>query len=64
MSARTRNERIRSCPFCGGCVEVEHEPNEAIGGEDWMHVVCQECGGSSGWYLDERQAISAWNMRV
>ena len=54
---------IKSCPFCGGCGEIEHEQNEAIGGEDWLHVVCQECGASSGWYLDEQQAISAWNMR-
>lgn len=57
------NERIKSCPFCGCWGEIEHESNEVISGEDWVHVVCQECGASSGWYLDEQQAITAWNRR-
>lgn len=56
-------EKLKPCPFCGNVGEVEHEEKEYEDGEDWMRVVCQHCGGNSGWYLSESMATEAWNRR-
>ncbi len=31
--------------------------------DNWVKVQCTECGGNSGWYLSECQAIESWNKR-
>ena len=56
-------ENIKPCPFCGGKAEIEYEENDFAVKDDWVKVQCTECGGNSGWYLSEEQAINAWNKR-
>ena len=58
------SEGLKACPFCGHPGEMEHEDKEIDDGEDWVRVVCQSCGGNSGWYLSESMAMDAWNKRV
>ncbi len=54
---------LKRCPFCGGKAEIEYEENEFSCKGNRVKVQCTECGGNSGWYLSEKQAIEAWNKR-
>lgn len=55
--------KLKTCPHCGGKATVEHEELEFPEGEDWLRVVCEDCGSNSGWYRSEDQAVNAWNRR-
>ena len=57
------NNTLKRCPFCGSLAEIEYEENEFAVKDNWVKVQCTECGGNSGWYLSEEQAIEAWNKR-
>ncbi len=54
---------LKVCPFCGHDGEIEYESSEVLDRDNWVHIVCGECGGSSGWYLSDEQAVTAWNER-
>ena len=58
------SRKLKSCPFCGACAELEYEEKEIPDGENWLHIVCTHCGSSTGWYLDAELARDAWNMRI
>jgi len=49
---------LRECPFCGSIHVILSED-----GDHWPIVVCEECGVGAG-FLDEDEAIAAWNRRV
>lgn len=55
--------KIMHCPFCGSLAEIEYEENDFAVKDNWVKVQCTECGGNSGWYLSEEEAIEAWNKR-
>lgn len=56
-------QTLKRCPFCGHSAKIEYEEMELLATENWLHVVCTECGGSSGWYMNADSAREAWNMR-
>ena len=53
------NNELKPCPFCGSRAELEYESKELPDGENWLHVVCSNCGGSSGYYLSAESARRA-----
>ena len=57
------NATFKPCPFCGSHAELEYEGKEIPDGENWLHIVCSNCGGSSGYYMSAESARRAWNMR-
>ena len=57
-------EELKLCPFCGNDAQVEQEEPEFPTNEEWYRVVCEYCGGNSGWYMSPRMAIRAWNTRI
>ena len=56
--------RLRPCPFCGSDdVAVERPCACPKCGERngvW-YVMCNTCGGSTGTYLNEEDAVYRWN---
>jgi Lar family restriction alleviation protein len=58
------NEKLRTCPFCGGIKSV-HEVREST---DNYEIVCDVhlggCGAASGWRKTVDEAIDAWNRRT
>lgn len=52
-------EELLKCPFCGGSVDMHY----GIFTDD-VFVRCIECKASSDVFLEEFQAIAAWNRRV
>ena len=50
------------CPFCKGCPELESEENWE--GKDIWFVECDECGARTSEYLEDAEAIDAWNRRA
>ena len=56
-----RSEELLPCPFCGGkAIESEVE----IDGENFLTVMCEECGMSSIANKDEARVKAAWNART
>lgn len=63
------NEELKPCPFCGD----DEAPLVVVrrgkdGWRDRFLVLCDYehggCGGSSGWYHYEPEAVGAWNRRA
>ena len=57
-------ETLKVCPFCGKAGHVEQEEQESPSVDEWYRVVCEDCGGNSGWYMSSEMAIHAWNIRI
>jgi Lar family restriction alleviation protein len=49
---------LKPCPFCGEEISLE------ILGEMSNKVECGTCESSTGIFLQESEAIEAWNRRV
>ena len=54
---------VKPCPFCGHDGKVEKEEPEIPTGEEWYRVICDNCGGNSGWLMWPEAAIRSWNQR-
>ena len=56
-------DKIKTCPCCGfqGSIE-ETNYSGAIGME--YHIICNECGLSTGTYEHKQDAVYVWNKRV
>ena len=55
------DRRMPACPFCKGYPELESEENWE--GRDIWFVECAECGARTAEYLEESEAVDAWNRR-
>ncbi len=55
---------LKPCPFCGRKARVEQEEQEIPTDEEWYRVICDHCGGNSGWLMRPEAAIATWNARV
>ena len=61
----TEERRLRDCRFCGSSDVSLHRPGacpkcgEPVIGP-W-YVMCNSCGGSTGTYLNEEDAVDRWN---
>lgn len=55
------NEKLKECPFCGGCV-IMHKFRL---GEIWG-IACDKCGAfySNEWNESKDAVIAAWNRRA
>jgi len=56
------SEKLRPCPFCGGCAVLLDEPQN--GNWPWWNVVCKNCYLSHYGANTEAEAIAAWNRRA
>ena len=55
------SKKLKPCPFCGSM------PVLYIGGEDFSHALCENCGARLPASFGENRktdAITAWNMRA
>lgn len=69
-------KELKPCPFCGGekliitgCKELEECSNFEKCERTYYYTVCCDfnqggCGASSGYRLNEEEAIEAWNRRA
>lgn len=57
------SNKLKPCPFCGSPAELEYKHKDFPDGDNWLHIVCTECGESTGWYLNAESAREAWNRR-
>jgi hypothetical protein len=60
-------ERIKQCPFCGGCPVVINEPNNENLWNNWK-ISCHpknHCSVSpcTEWFETKEKAGEAWNVR-
>ena len=57
-------ESLKPCPFCGGnadiCTDFHLIGNEYI---PVKYIRCEGCGARTGLWLDDDEAIKAWNRR-
>ena len=57
------NEKLKSCPFCGGEAELDH-----FDSDEW-YICCANLDGeceirpSTRFYETKEEAIEAWNRR-
>lgn len=55
---------LKKCPFCGSdevCIIDRIDCSDGL--HTYYHVKCKKCGGSSGEYNTQFDAIIAWNRR-
>jgi Lar family restriction alleviation protein len=52
------DEEILPCPFCGS--RDIHYDEELT---NFMGLYCKKCGATSGFYIDKKDLIIAWNTR-
>lgn len=51
------------CPFCKGEARLYHqELNDCP--DSYFVIECRSCEASSGYKINEKEAIEAWNQRV
>jgi len=57
------NDKLKSCPFCGGISELVHV--EFDDGDTWYRPQCSICNSHSGMnYETVNEAIKMWNKRI
>lgn len=56
---------LKPCPFCGSeRVILEKVQNDPDDKDDFVYsTYCRNCLSKSDWYLNEEDAIKAWNRR-
>ena len=61
------NEKLKSCPFCGGDAEISQG---RFDGKDTSYVMCRKCAAQGEFffvspkYASNERAILAWNRRA
>ena len=57
------NEKLKTCPFCGGEAELRSFTSKENNQEIW-YVTCQICEVFIENFKTKQQAIEAWNLRT